>query len=150
MVRKNSAKAALVSAAAMAIAMIPLAGTSYAAGCSGSGCDNKGPVTYGCDGSVSTMRTIDSHSRVAQLRWSHDCVAGWVRVTNNADPSQYSSYATIEKYNAAGTLLKSLRVDTPSTGKSDWSNMLGGSQYYYRVCIKFHADLYPLKCSTKW
>jgi hypothetical protein len=150
MVRTKTAKAALISAAAVALTMIPLAGTSYAAGCNGAGCDNKGPQTNNCDDSVSTPRTVNSHSRVAQLRWSHDCVAAWVRVTNNADPSQYASYATIEKYNADGRLLKSLRVDTPSTGKTDWSNMLGGSQYYYRVCVRFDADLYPLKCSEKW
>ncbi|WP_194236086.1 DUF2690 domain-containing protein [Streptomyces acidicola] len=134
----------------MALTMIPLSGTSYAAGCSGSGCDNKGPVTYGCDGDVTTMRSVNNNSRVAELRWSADCTAGWVRVTNNANPSQYASYATIEKYDASGNLLKSLRVDTPPYGQSDWSNMLGGSQYYYRICVRFDADLYPLKCSTKW
>ncbi|MFD4597377.1 DUF2690 domain-containing protein [Streptomyces sp. NPDC058464] len=134
----------------MAATMIPLAGTSYAAGCSGTGCDNKGPVTYGCDSNVITERTVTNENRVAELRWSTDCLAGWVRVENNATPSVYTSYATIEKYNAAGTLIRSLSVTTPGYGKSDWSNMLGGSTYYYRVCIRFDADLYPLKCSTKW
>lgn len=130
--------------------MIPLAGTSYAASCSGTGCDNKGPVTYNCDASVSTVRTLESNSRVAQLRWSHDCVAAWVRITNNASPSVYTSYATIEKYDAAGNFIRSLSVTTPGYGGSDWSNMLGGSAYYYRICIRFDDDLYPLQCSTKW
>ncbi|MDX3458232.1 DUF2690 domain-containing protein [Streptomyces sp. ME02-8801-2C] len=148
--RKNSARAALVSAAAMALTMIPLAGTSYAASCSGAGCDNKGPATYNCDANASTMRTLNSNSRVAELRWSHDCIAAWVRIKNNADPSVYTSYATIEKYDGAGKFIKSLSVTTPGYGGSDWSNMLGGSTYYYRVCVRFDDDLYPLQCSTKW
>ncbi|MFF9123581.1 DUF2690 domain-containing protein [Streptomyces sp. NPDC014889] len=148
--RKNSARLALVGIAASAMTMIPLAGTSYAAGCSGSGCDNKGPVTYSCDAGATTMRSINNNGRVAELRWSTNCLAGWVRVTNNADPSIYDSTATIEKYDGNGKLLKSLAVRTPGYGKSDWSNMLGGSSYYYRVCVRFDSDLYPLLCSTKF
>ncbi|WP_405486978.1 hypothetical protein [Streptomyces sp. NBC_00096] len=41
-------KTAMVSAAAVAATLIPLAGTSYAAGCSNAGCDNLGPVSQGC------------------------------------------------------------------------------------------------------
>ncbi|MFI2644574.1 DUF2690 domain-containing protein [Streptomyces sp. NPDC018610] len=148
---KNWARLALVSAAATAATMIPLAGTSYAAGCTAAGCDNKGPVTYGCDSEASTKKTLNSNGRVAELRWSANCLAGWVRITNKADPAIYDSTATIEKYNLDGKLLKSLAVRTPvGYNQSDWSNMLGGGEYKYRVCIRFDSDLYPLECSAKW
>jgi hypothetical protein len=148
--RKIPTKLALISVAATAFAMIPLAGTSYAAGCSGAGCDNKGPKATGCDSPATTERSINNNGRVAELRWSTDCVAGWVRIKNNADPSVYDSTATIEKYNGDGKLLKSLSVRTPDEGGTDWSNMLGGGTYYYRVCVRFDSDLYPLLCSTKF
>ncbi|WP_326785749.1 DUF2690 domain-containing protein [Streptomyces sp. NBC_00151] len=130
--------------------MIPLSGTSYAAGCSGAGCDNKGPKATGCDSPARTERTVDNNDRVAELRWSADCAAAWVRIKNNADPSIYDSTATVEKYNSDGRLLKSLSVRTPGYSKTDWSNMLGGAEYYYRVCVRFDDNLYPLKCSTKF
>ncbi|MGW7821396.1 DUF2690 domain-containing protein [Streptomyces puniciscabiei] len=148
--RKTTARMALVGVAAATISMVPMAGTSYAAGCSGVGCDNQGPAATHCDGSASTKRTVESSGRVAELRWSPDCVAGWVRIKNNADPSIYDSTATIEKWSVDGKLVKSLSVRTPDYGKTDWSNMLGGPIYEYRVCIRFDSDLYPLKCSTKF
>jgi hypothetical protein len=149
--RGASVKTLLVGAAAMVTTMIPLAGTSYAASCLGAGCDNKGPVTYACDDDGVEMRRVDNESRVARLIWSSRCDAAWVHIRNNANPTQYGSSATIEKWNSAGTrLLKSLSVETPGYGKTDWSNMLGGASYKYRVCVKFEADLNPLKCSSKF
>ncbi|MEU2551260.1 DUF2690 domain-containing protein [Streptomyces sp. NPDC013313] len=148
--RETTARLALVGVAAATLSMVPLAGTSYAAGCSGAGCDNKGPATYRCDDSSSTKRKVDSNGRVAELRWSADCLAGWVRIKNNANPSVYDSTATIEKWSLDGKLLKSLSVRTPGYGKTDWSNMLGGPEYKHRVCVRFDSDLYPLECSSKF
>ncbi|WP_323137145.1 MULTISPECIES: DUF2690 domain-containing protein [unclassified Streptomyces] len=149
-VKKMVTRGAAVSVAALALTLIPLAGTSYAASCSGAGCDNKGPVATGCDSEgVTTPREIDNNGRVAQLRWSAGCSAAWVRVVQQSSNPIYNATGYIEKYNSSGTLLKSLSVSFPSSG-SDWSNMLGGASYYYRVCVSFQGDEYPLKCSTKF
>ncbi|MFF2849991.1 DUF2690 domain-containing protein [Streptomyces sp. NPDC058001] len=148
--KKVLTRAATISAAAVTLTLIPLAGTSYAASCSGAGCDNKGPVATGCDVTdVATQRTVNNNERVAELRWSFDCQAAWVRVVQKSSNPVYPAYGYIEKYNSSGTLLKSLSVAFPSSG-SDWSNMLGGTAYYYRVCVKFVGNEYPLKCSTKF
>lgn len=145
-------RTATISAAVVAMGMIPLAGTSFAASCSGAGCDNQGPRATGCEtASVSTQRTIDNNSRKAELRWASGCSAAWVRVTNNSSNSLYNSYGYIEKYDSAGKLIRSLSIRVPdTTGGSDWSNMLGGASYYYRVCISFVGNEYPMKCSTKF
>ncbi|MFI0988624.1 DUF2690 domain-containing protein [Streptomyces exfoliatus] len=145
-------RAATVSAAVVTMSMVPLAGTSFAATCSGAGCDNLGPRATGCEtASVTTVRTIDNNSRKAELRWSAGCSAAWVRVTNNSSNSVFNSYGYIEKFDSAGKLIRSLSVRVPdTTGGSDWSNMLGGASYYYRVCIAFVGDEYPMKCSTKF
>ncbi|MFJ6571396.1 DUF2690 domain-containing protein [Streptomyces sp. NPDC091292] len=148
--KKVLTRAATISAAALTMTLIPLAGTSYAATCSGAACDNKGPVATGCDSAdVATQRTVNNENRVAELRWSFGCGAAWVRVVQNSSNPVYPAYGYIEKYNSSGTLLKSLSVAFPSSG-SDWSNMLGGTSYYYRVCVKFVGNEYPLKCSTKF
>lgn len=86
---------------------------------------------------------------MAELRWSADCLAGWVRFKNNADPSVYDSTATIEKWSLDGRLLKSLSVRTPGYVETDWSNMLGGPEHKYRVYVRFDSGLYPLECSSK-
>jgi len=149
--RRNSVKALLVGGAALATTMIPLAGTSYAASCSSTGCDNKGPVTYNCDNDGTEMRTVNHSGRIARLIWSSRCDAAWVHIRNTANPTQFNSTAWIERWNSSGTtLLKSLSVETPPYGKTDWSNMLGGASYMYRVCVSFEADIYPLKCSSKF
>lgn len=141
---------ATVSAATVALGLIPLAGTSYAASCSGAGCDNQGPRATACEtADVATQRTITNNSRKAELRWSFGCQAAWVRVTDNSSNSIYNSFGYIEKYDSAGKLIRSLSVEIPHGG-SDWSNMLGGSSYYYRVCVKFQGNEYPMTCSTKF
>ncbi|MEW2394599.1 DUF2690 domain-containing protein [Streptomyces sp. NPDC046862] len=151
MMRGISVKSLLVVAAAMATTMIPLAGTSYAASCLGAGCDNKGPVTYTCDDDGVEARRVDASGRLARLIWSSKCDAAWVHIKNNANPTQYNSTAWIEKWNSSGTsLLKSLSVETPGYGKTDWSNMLGGASYMYRVCVSFEANIEPLRCSSKF
>ncbi|WP_097266236.1 DUF2690 domain-containing protein [Streptomyces sp. TLI_55] len=149
--KKNSMiKAAAVTGAAMTAVLIPLGGTSYAAGCLSTGCDNKGPVSMNCDDQyTSTVRTVNNNERIAELRWSSTCDAAWVRVHNTSSNPTYNAFGYIEKYNSSGTLLKSLSVAVPDSG-NDWSNMLGGASYYYRVCISFQGNEYPLKCSTKF
>ncbi|WP_210585453.1 DUF2690 domain-containing protein [Streptomyces sp. GESEQ-35] len=149
--KKLSARVSVVVTAAMAAVLIPLAGTSYAASCSGTGCDNKGPVTYGCDGDAVTKKTVSDGIRKAELRWSASCQAAWVR---GSDPTPgndfWPHYAWIEKHSTASgqPLVKALYVTIPDGG-SDWSNMLGGSNYYYRVC---HEDggTGELWCSSYW
>ncbi|MCX4985111.1 DUF2690 domain-containing protein [Streptomyces sp. NBC_00572] len=145
-------RAATVSSAVIAMSMVPLAGTSFAASCSGAGCDNQGPRATACEtANVSTERTIDNNGRKAELRWSMGCTAAWVRVTNNSSNSLYNSFGYIEKYDVSGKLIRSLSIRVPSTtGGSDWSNMLGGGGYYYRVCVSFVGNEYPMKCSTKF
>ncbi|MFF9125171.1 DUF2690 domain-containing protein [Streptomyces sp. NPDC014889] len=141
---------ATVSAATVALGLIPLAGTSYAAGCSGSGCDNQGPKATACEtANVSTERTLINNGRKAELRWSVGCQAAWVRVTGTAQ-SFYNSFGYIEKYDSAGKLIRSLDVRIPDSNSIDWSNMLGGGSYYYRVCIAFVGNEYPMTCSTKF
>lgn len=133
---KTASRVAVVSAAAVVLGLIPLAGTSYAAGCSNAGCDNLGPKATGCEADAVGHGTVDNNDRIAELRWSHKRQAVWVRVTSKLrDPAWYGSYATIEKYdNKSGKLVRALRVNVPKrSGQSDWSNMLGGD-YPYRVC----------------
>ncbi len=143
-------RVATVSAATMVLGLIPLAGTSYAASCSGTGCDNLGPRGTACEtADVATQRTINNNERKAELRWSFGCQAAWVRVTDNSSNSIYNSTGYIEKYDSSDKLIRSLSVAIPHNG-SDWSNMLGGSGYYYRVCIKFQGNEYPMTCSTKF
>ncbi|MGW0119350.1 DUF2690 domain-containing protein [Streptomyces sp. NPDC003327] len=144
-------KVATVSAAALATALVPLGGTSYAAGCSGAGCDNLGPVSQGCDGDAVTKRTAYADGSLkAELRWSPACQAAWVRVTDPSGPNAWwDKYGYIEKWQGyGGTLLRSLSVKFPDPG-SDWSNMLGGSGYYYRVCIK-DTGTGKVDCSDFW
>lgn len=142
-------RGAAVTAAAFALTLVPLAGTSYAATCNSTGCENKGPVATGCDSaSVTTFRTVNNNDRIAELRWASGCDAAWVRVHNESSNPLYNAYGYIEKYDSAGKFLKSLSVRVPDSG-TDWSNMLGGASYYYRVCISFVGNEYPLKCSTK-
>ncbi|MEU7663878.1 DUF2690 domain-containing protein [Streptomyces lincolnensis] len=143
-------KAAAVAGAAMTAVLIPLGGTSYAAGCNSTGCDNKGPMAMDCsDQYTTTARTVNNNNRIGELRWSSTCDAAWVRVYNESSNPVYNAYGYIEKYNSSGTLLRSLSVAVPSSG-NDWSNMLGGASYQYRICIKFQGNEYPLKCSTKF
>ncbi|MGX4689011.1 DUF2690 domain-containing protein [Streptomyces sp. JNUCC 63] len=134
--RRFLMKAATITAAAMSATLIPLAGTSYAAAsCNGTYCDNLGPVTYGCDGDAVTKKSVSDGVSTAELRWSAKCLAAWVRVKNPTGGYWWNHYGHIEKHNGAGgPLVRSLSVNIPNPG-SDWSNMLGGSTYYYRVCI---------------
>ncbi|MGI5376713.1 DUF2690 domain-containing protein [Streptomyces sp. CA-251387] len=148
--RKLSSRISVVATAAVAGVLIPLAGTSYAAGCNSTGCDNKGPMTMDCsDQYTTTARTVNNNGRIAELRWSSTCDAAWVRVHNESSNPIYNAYGYIEKYSSSGTFIKSLSVRVPESG-SDWSNMLGGASYNYRVCISFVGNEYPLKCSTKF
>lgn len=143
-------RTATVFTAVAAMSLMPLAGTAFAASCSSTGCDNKGPQSTGCDAAgVSTVRTVTNNERTAELRWSSGCSAAWVRVKDQSSNSIYNSFGYIEKYDSAGKLIRSLSVSIPHNG-SDWSNMLGGSTYYYRVCVKFQGNEYPLACSTKF
>ncbi|MDT0474128.1 DUF2690 domain-containing protein [Streptomyces griseoviridis] len=146
-----SVRVSAVVTAAMAAVLIPLAGTSYAASCSGTGCDNKGPVGYGCDADAVTKKTVSDGIRKAELRWSAKCAAGWVRGSDPVGKDDYwAHYAYIEKHSteSGAPLLKSLSVAIPDGG-SDWSNMLGGSNYYYRVCQK-DAGTLEVWCSGYW
>lgn len=144
-------KVSIVVSAASAALLIPLGGTSYAAGCNSTGCDNKGPVSMDCNDSyTTTARTVNNNGRIGELRWSSTCDAAWVRVHNESSNPIYNASGYIEKWNSAGTtLVKSLSVSVPDSG-NDWSNMLGGASYMYRVCIKFQGGEYPLKCSSKF
>ncbi|MCX4984638.1 DUF2690 domain-containing protein [Streptomyces sp. NBC_00572] len=149
--KRMIAKMATVSAAAMTMALVPLAGTSYAAGCSGAGCDNKGPVSMGCDGDAVTKQTATADGSLkAELRWSPACQAAWVRVTDPSGPNAWwDKYGSIEKWSGYGTgFQRSLEVTFPDPG-SDWSNMLGGSTSYYRVCIK-DSGTGHVDCSNFW
>ena len=142
------AKVATVSAAAVTMALVPLAGTSYAAGCYGAGCDNRGPVSQGCDGDAVTQRSVTADGGLrAELRWSATCQAGWVRVIDNYGGAWWPKYGSIEKWTGIGTgFQRSLSVEFPNPG-SDWSNMLGGTSNYYRVCIE---DAGKVTCSSFW
>ncbi|MFF0427063.1 DUF2690 domain-containing protein [Streptomyces sp. NPDC004520] len=148
--KRMIAKVAGVSAAAMTMALVPLAGTSYAAGCSGSGCDNLGPVSQACDKDAVTKVSVSDGIDKAELRWSATCQAGWVRVTDPYGPDNWwDHYGYVEKWLGAGTdFQRSLSVKIPDPG-SDWSNMLGGSSYYYRVCLK-DTGTGKVNCSTFW
>ncbi|MFJ5773038.1 DUF2690 domain-containing protein [Streptomyces sp. NPDC093094] len=149
--RRFLTKTAAVSAAAVTAALIPLAGTSYAAGsCSGAGCDNLGPVSYGCDLDAVTKKSVSDGFTTAELRWSAKCQAAWVRVKKPESGGYWwDRYGHIEKHNGyAGPLVRSLSVRVPDPG-SDWSNMLGGSGYYYRVCIS-DSGTGGLTCSGYW
>ncbi|MEU1668207.1 DUF2690 domain-containing protein [Streptomyces sparsogenes] len=138
-------KAALVAAAAVIVSMVPLSGTSYAASCSGAGCDNKGPKATGCREDATTVKKADDNFHRVELRWSTTCMAGWVRgshVTSGSD--WWPKYAHIEKRAAPSTsspVLKDLYVKIPDNSGSDWSNMLGGNNYYYRACLEDNGDL---------
>ncbi|MER6346765.1 DUF2690 domain-containing protein [Streptomyces sp. NPDC001595] len=144
-------KTAVVSAAAVTAALLPLAGTSHAAGsCYGAGCDNLGPVSYGCDLDAVTKKSVSDGTSTAELRWSAKCQAAWVRVKNPDGGYWWDRYGHIEKHNGyAGPLVRSLDVVIPNPG-SDWSNMLGGSGYYYRVCISNIGDPSDVSCSGYW
>ncbi|MEU6624102.1 DUF2690 domain-containing protein [Streptomyces litmocidini] len=148
--KRMIAKVAGVSAAAMTMALVPLAGTSYAAGCTGAGCDNLGPVSQACDGDAVTKASVSDGIDKAELRWSPKCQAAWVRVTDPYGPDNWWDHlGYIEKHNGyAGPLVRSLSVKIPDPG-SDWSNMLGGSGYYYRVCLK-DTGTGDVTCSTYW
>ncbi|MFF2848394.1 DUF2690 domain-containing protein [Streptomyces sp. NPDC058001] len=141
-------KAAGVVGAATVMTLVPLAGTSYAATCSGTGCTNKGPVATGCDAGATTKKSTGDSYRYAELRWSATCDAGWVRVVTKDSPWG-PDYATIESWNKnTWDLTKSLSVSAVSNG-SDWSNMIGGAGYAYRVCYK-NAWENTLSCSGYW
>lgn len=144
------AKVAGVSAAAITMALVPLAGTSYAVGCSAAGCDNTGPASQGCDGDAVTKTSVTARNNPdlrAELRWSSTCQAAWARVTSSGE-QWWDRYGSIEKWSGHGTgFQRSLQVKFPNPG-TDWTNMLGGSAYY-RVCIKDTAtDL--VDCSPFW
>ncbi|MEV7565940.1 DUF2690 domain-containing protein [Streptomyces tanashiensis] len=145
------AKVATVSAAAMTMALVPLAGTSYAAGCSGAGCDNRGPVSMGCDGDAVTKASVTARNNPglrAELRWSPSCTAAWVRVSAEGE-QWWDRYGSVEKWGGKGTdFQRSLQVKFPNPG-SDWSNMLGSPTAYYRVCIKDTATEL-VDCSVFW
>ncbi|WP_018547609.1 DUF2690 domain-containing protein [Streptomyces sp. LaPpAH-108] len=141
----------LVGAALTAV-LIPMAGSSYAASsCSGTGCDYKGPVTYGCDGDGVTKKTVSDGIMKAELRWSAKCSAGWVRGSDPYPNDNYwSHYAVIEKHSSeSGQPLISSQTVTIPDGGSDWSNMLGGSNYYYRVCLR-DGGTGEVVCSGYW
>ncbi|MFJ8111089.1 DUF2690 domain-containing protein [Streptomyces sp. NPDC096132] len=151
MKKKSVIKVAAVTGAAMTAVLIPLGGTSYAAGCNSTGCEGKGPVSMNCDdANTTTARTVNNNGRIAELRWSSTCDAAWVRVHNTSSNPTYNAFGSIEKYNSSGTtLIKSFSLAVPDSG-NDWSNMLGGASYTYRVCVRFQGNEYPLKCSTKF
>ncbi|MCX4984639.1 DUF2690 domain-containing protein [Streptomyces sp. NBC_00572] len=146
------AKAATVSAAAMTMALIPLAGTSYAAGCYGTGCDNRGPVSTGCDADAVTKGSATSRTNSnlrVELRWSPTCQAAWARVTTNGE-SWWDRYGHIEKWSGSGTgFQRSLQVTFPSSG-ADWTNMLGSPTAYYRACISDPAATDQVDCTPFW
>ena len=145
-------KVATVSAAAMTMALIPLAGTSYAAGCYATSCDNLGPVSQGCDGDAVTKTSAtarNNSSLKVELRWSPTCQAAWARVSDPEGGQWWDRYGSIEKWSGYGTgFQRSLSVKFPNPG-TDWTNMLGSSTAYYRVCVRDTATEL-VDCSPVW
>ncbi|GAB2575061.1 hypothetical protein GCM10027168_04980 [Streptomyces capparidis] len=144
---KNRVKAAGVAAAAVCVSLVPLSGTSYAASCYGTSCDNKGPQATSCADDARTVKTVNNGDHKVELRWSNTCMAGWARGTDIATGSEwYERFAHIEQRASPSTsspVRKSLSVVIPKDG-SDWTNMLGGGSYYYRVCL---SDVNDVECS---
>ncbi|MEU6163265.1 DUF2690 domain-containing protein [Streptomyces tanashiensis] len=152
LMKRMIAKIAGISAAALTMALVPLAGTSYAAGCSGAGCDNRGPVSMGCDADAVTKGSATSrtHSGLrVELRWSPTCQAAWARVTATGE-QWYERYGVIEKWSGKGSgFQRSLQVTFPNPG-SDWTNMLGSPTAYYRACISAPAATDEVDCTPFW
>ncbi|MFE7514194.1 DUF2690 domain-containing protein [Streptomyces sp. NPDC057540] len=129
------ARVAVVPAAAAVLALVPLGGTAYAAGCNGTGCENKGPVSMGCDKDARTISVGEVYSSSGgrtdfELRWSDACWAGWART----GASVYASTISVEKWNPDRTTVVSRRTVTVADGQHDWTNMVGGKGYMVRVC----------------
>ena len=89
----------------VAATLTPLgfAGAASAAGCRGSGCNGKSPVTMGCAAdAVSINRVVDEDRasggtfgrQVVTLRYSRRCNASWARVTSSAGGTAAVTSAT--------------------------------------------------------
>ncbi|WP_189188663.1 DUF2690 domain-containing protein [Streptomyces albiflavescens] len=134
---KSLAKVALVPLAAAVVSLVPLGGTAYAAGCNGTGCENKGPVSMGCDRDAHTVLVGEVYSTAGgrtdfELRWSNSCWAGWARTGD----SVYAATISVEKWNPDRTTLISRRTVDVKDGRHDWTNMVGGKGYMVRACGK--------------
>lgn len=137
---RSLARLAMVPAAAAALSLVPLGGTAYAAGCSGTGCENKGPVSMGCDADARTVAVGEVYSSIGsrtdfELRWSSACGAGWART---GAETVFASTISVEKWNPDRTVVISRRTVTVPNGGHDWTNMVGGRGYMVRACAKEH------------
>ncbi|WP_411109612.1 hypothetical protein [Streptomyces sp. c-19] len=134
------ARLAVVPAAAAVLSLVPLGGTAYAAGCYGTGCENQGPVSMGCDKDARTIAVGEVYSSAGgrtdyELRWSDACWAGWART---GAATVYASTISVEKWNPDRTVVISRRTVTVPDGGHDWTNMVGGRGYMVRACAKEH------------
>lgn len=133
--KRSLTRLALVPAAATVFTMIPLAGSAFAVGCNGTGCENKGPVAMGCDADGHTVLVGEVYSSQGgrtdyELRWSNKCWAGWARTGD----SKYAATISVEKWNPDRTKLITRRTVTIKNGQHDWTNMVGGKGYMVRAC----------------
>jgi hypothetical protein len=81
--------ALVVAALGVAVTSSP----SYAASCSGYGCDGTDPSATGCSVSSSTILTTHYAGGLLELRWGPNCQTNWARFTA-ADNATYSVWVT--------------------------------------------------------
>jgi hypothetical protein len=113
------------------LGVVALASPAFAAGCHGSGCNGRDPVTMGCAGDAVTVNHVvfqDNASggtfgrQVVQLRFSHRCNASWSRVIATAGGT---AHVTSSSAYMGG--FKSSTIRTRSTAGTVYSKMRAGS-----------------------
>ncbi|MFC0624216.1 hypothetical protein [Kribbella deserti] len=145
------------SVAALVFGVVSVAGTNQqalAAGCYGSTCDNKGPVSMGC--TSDTVKVLGTPAGGVALAYSKACNAYWAYSTSA--PNWYDATVYIERsYYDAGTKLyknvKRLQITFSPGEESEWTNMLGSygpANEAFRGLVDWNDPSYPGIEATRW
>lgn len=118
------------------------------AACSGTGCDNRDPSSYGCDASASTIETKTVYSSggywiKVDLRYSTACQTNWARMRTN-----YTSSKSVS------ALLDTSRHDRSKSGSINSSTNLWTNMEYCPTgsCVALACGYYGSysACTGSW
>lgn len=72
--------------------MIQVPVSTYAATCSGTGCNGKDPQSSGCASGATTVATAYFTGGYVELRWSATCQTNWARVVSTSGNKYLKAY----------------------------------------------------------
>jgi Protein of unknown function (DUF2690) len=119
----------LLVPAAVAINATP----AFAQGCYANSCTGLNPTTEGCN-NVSTIASVSDGDLTAQLRYSPECYAVWVKIIGpNTPPPEYGG--AVDGYPSQSSLYPTVEyIASPPSPGGTYSAMVSFT-YWTKACI---------------